>query len=73
MVIERHHNANCGRRAARKWSARTDRALPPLRRLEVCLPVLKVLGLVKLAETRHPWSATDTEIDEILQEFELDG
>ena len=31
------------------------------------------LGLVKLAETRHPWSASDAEIDEILREFGLNG
>lgn len=30
-----------------------------------------VLGLVKLAETRHPWSATDREIDDVLAEFGL--
>lgn len=28
-----------------------------------------VLGLVKLAEVRHPWSATDAEIDTVLSEF----
>ena len=32
-----------------------------------------VLGLVKLAETRHPWSATDAEIEDIMREFDLDG
>lgn len=31
-----------------------------------------VLGLIKLVETRHPWSASDAEIHEILQEFGLD-
>lgn len=28
-----------------------------------------MLGLVKLAELRHPWRATDEEIDAILTEF----
>lgn len=32
-----------------------------------------VLGLVKLAETRRPWSATDTELEDITREFGLDG
>jgi hypothetical protein len=30
-----------------------------------------VLGLIKLAETRHPWSASDTEVDSILEKFVL--
>lgn len=30
-----------------------------------------VLGLVKLAEIRRPWSATDQEMDDILAEFDL--
>ena len=30
-----------------------------------------VLGLVKLAETRRPWSATDAETDDITHEFGL--
>jgi hypothetical protein len=30
-----------------------------------------VLGLVKLAEVRLPWRATDNEIDEIVEEFGL--
>lgn len=29
-----------------------------------------VLGLVKLAEQRRPWRATDAEIDEVMAEFE---
>lgn len=29
-----------------------------------------VLGLVKLAESRRPWRATDSEIDEVLAEFD---
>lgn len=32
-----------------------------------------VLGLVKLTETRHPWSAADAEIEDIMREFDLDG
>lgn len=28
-----------------------------------------VLGLVKLAETRHPWRASDSEIDQVIAEF----
>lgn len=31
-----------------------------------------VLGLVKLAEIRRPWRATDSEIDEVLSEFSED-
>jgi len=30
-----------------------------------------VLGLVKLAEARRPWQATDAEIDDVLAEFDL--
>ncbi|WP_157732601.1 hypothetical protein [Cellulomonas sp. PSBB021] len=30
-----------------------------------------LLGLVKLAETRRPWRATDSEIDDVLAEFDL--
>lgn len=30
-----------------------------------------VLGLVKLAEARRPWRATDSEIDDVLAEFDL--
>lgn len=30
-----------------------------------------VLGLVKLAEARRPWQATDSEIDDVLAEFDL--
>lgn len=30
-----------------------------------------LLGLVKLAETRRPWRATDSEVDDVLAEFDL--
>lgn len=30
-----------------------------------------VLGLVKLAEVRRPWQAADSEIDDVLAEFDL--
>ena len=30
-----------------------------------------VLGLVKLAEARRPWHATDSEMDDVLAEFDL--
>jgi hypothetical protein len=30
-----------------------------------------VLGLVKLAETRRPWTASDAEIDGVLMQFDL--
>ena len=30
-----------------------------------------LLGLIKLAETRRPWSATDAEIDDVLNRYDL--
>lgn len=50
---------------AERWVARFGRA-----RFIADDPVT-LLGLVKLAETRTPWRATDSEIDEVLGEFDL--
>lgn len=48
------------------WFVATDRNA----RLVADDPVA-LLGLVRLAETRRPWAATDDEIDEVLERFTL--
>ncbi|MCC2316053.1 hypothetical protein [Cellulomonas xiejunii] len=50
---------------ADRWVARLGRA-----RFVADDPVT-LLGLIKLAENRTPWRATDSEIDDVLAEFDL--
>lgn len=50
---------------AERWVARSG-----LARFVADDPVT-LLGLVKLAETRTPWRAADSEIDDVLREFDL--
>jgi len=63
LALRRLH-VDVGRDAGR-WVAR----LGPAR--FVADDPLTLLGLVKLAETRAPWRATDSEVDDVLGEFDL--